>query len=110
MTLRNWENLMDAAESVRMEARGYMIVDDAADWLGLDGVERQVVDFRVRLGREVRRRREQAGLTQTDLAMAIGSSQSRVAKVEGTVDGISLDLLMRAFFASGGQLADLANI
>ena len=101
---------MDAAERARMEAKGYMIVDDAADWLGLDEVERQVVDCRVRLGREIRRRREQAGLTQAELAKAIGSSQSRVAKAEATVDGVGLDLLMRAFFASGGQLADLAGI
>ena len=101
---------MDAAERARMEAKGDKIVDDAADWLGLDEVERQVVDFRVRLGREIRRRREQAGLTQAELAKTIGSSQSRVAKAEATVDGVGLDLLMRAFFASGGQLTDLAGI
>ncbi len=101
---------MDTAERARMEARGYMIVDDPADWLGLDDVERQIVDFRVRLGREIRRRREQSKLTQAELAKAIGSSQSRVAKAEGTADGVGLDLLMRAFFATGGQIGELANI
>jgi hypothetical protein len=101
---------MDAKERAKMEAMGYAIVDDAADWLGLDETERRVVDFRVRLGREVRRRREAAGMTQTQLAGVIGSSQSRVAKAESTVDGVGIDLLMRAFFATGGEIADLAAI
>ena len=101
---------MDAQERAKMEALGYAVVDDAADWLGLDEIERQVVDFRVRLGREVRRRREQAGLTQGEVAEAIGSSQSRIAKAEGMADGVGIELLMRAFFASGGQVADLATI
>jgi transcriptional regulator with XRE-family HTH domain len=78
-----------------------MIVDDPADWLGLDDIERQLVDFRVRLGREVRHRREQSQLTQAELAKAIGSSQSRIAKPEGTADGVGIDFLMRAFFATG---------
>ena len=101
---------MDAKERAKMEAMGYAIVDDAADWLGLDEAERRVVDFRVRLGRAVRRRREAAGMTQVQLARAIGSSQSRVAKAEGTADGVGIDLLMRAFFATGGEIADLATI
>ena len=46
---------MDGNERAEDEAMGYAIVDDAADWLGLDEAERRVVDFRVRLGREVRR-------------------------------------------------------
>jgi hypothetical protein len=101
---------MDEAKRARLKAKGYMIVDDAADWLGLDEIERQMVDFRVRLGREVRRRRELAKVTQAKLAESIGSSQSRVAKAEGTADGVGLDLLMRAFFAAGGRVEDIARI
>ena len=101
---------MDAERRARMEARGYMVMDDAADWLGLDEVDRQVVEFRVRVGREVRRRRAEAELTQAELAKSIGSSQSRVAKVEATADGVGVDLLLRSFFAVGGRLADLAVI
>jgi hypothetical protein len=101
---------MDAKEFAKMEAMGYAIVNDAADWLGLDEAERRVVDFRLRLGREVRRRREAAGMTQAQLARAIGSSQSRMAKAEGMAAGVGIDLLMRAFFATGGEIADLAMI
>lgn len=101
---------MDARRRAELEAKGYAVVDDAADWLGLDEVERKVVDLRVRLGREVRRRREAAGLTQAALSEIIRSSQSRVAKLEGHADGVGLDLLMRAYFATGGSLEDLAAL
>ncbi len=101
---------MNEGERARLEAMGYAVVDDAADWLGLDEVERQLVDLRVRLGREVRRRRAEAGLTQDQMADLIGATQSRVAKLEGASEGVGLDLLMKAFFASGGKIADLASI
>ena len=100
---------MDAEERAKMEAMGYAIVDDAADWLGLSEIERRVVDVRVKLGREIRRRRSEAGLSQAQLAEKIGSSQSRVAKAEGTAPGVAIDLMMRAFFATGGTVAELAQ-
>ena len=37
---------MDAEERAKMEAMGYAVVDDAADWLELTEVERQIVDLR----------------------------------------------------------------
>ena len=100
---------MDAEERAKMEAMGYAVVDDAADWLELTEVERQIVELRVRLGREVRRRRTEAGLSQAQLALKIGSSQSRVAKVEGTAPGVAIDLMIRAFFATGGTVDELAQ-
>jgi predicted XRE-type DNA-binding protein len=100
---------MDAEERTKLEAVGYSVVDDAADWLELTDVERQIVDVRVRLGREIRRRRTEAGLSQAQLAEKIGSSQSRVAKAEGMAQGIAIDLMMRAFFATGGTVDELAQ-
>ena len=100
---------MDAAERAKMEAMGYAVVDDAADWLELTEVERQFVDLRVRLGREIRRRRTEAGLSQAQVAEKIGSSQSRVAKAEGRAPGVTIDLMMRAFFATGGTVDELAR-
>ena len=100
---------MDAEQRAKMEAMGYAVVDDAADWLELTEVERQIVDVRLRLGREIRRRRTEAGLSQAQLAERIGSSQSRVAKAEGTAPGVAIDLMMRAFFAAGGTVDELAR-
>ena len=100
---------MDGEERAKMKAMGYVVVNDAADWLELTEVERQIVDLRVRLGREIRRRRTEAGLSQAQLAEKIGSSQSRVAKAEGRAPGVAIDLMMRAFFATGGTVDELAQ-
>ena len=44
-----------------------------------------------------------AGLTQAELAKAIGSSQSRIAKMEGGDPQASLESLVRALVAAGGK-------
>ena len=45
--------------------------------------------------------REAAGLTQAQVAKLIGSSQSRVAKMEATDRTVSLDLMIRTLFQLG---------
>jgi ribosome-binding protein aMBF1 (putative translation factor) len=100
---------MDEAKRARLKAKGW--VETTVDELfGLDEIDRQVVELRVRLAREVRRRREAAGLSQGGLAARIESSQPRVARIEGGQAGVSLDLLVSAFFATGGSLDDLAGV
>jgi hypothetical protein len=94
---------MDPEKRARLETRGYMVVDDAADWLGLDGIDRQVVEFRVRVGREVRRR-----LAEAQSAKSVDSLPSRALEFEATADEVGVDLLLRSFFAVGGRLDDLA--
>jgi hypothetical protein len=47
------------------------------------------------------RRRERKGVTQSRLAKELGSSQSRVAKMEGGDPSVSLDLLIRALLVVG---------
>ena len=71
---------MDAQKRAALEAAGWK-VGDAADFLGLTEEEQQIIEFRLMVGRGVRRLRESHHLTQ-QLAERIGSSQSRVAKIE----------------------------
>jgi ribosome-binding protein aMBF1 (putative translation factor) len=100
---------MDEAKRARLKAKGW--VETTVDELfGLDEIDRQVVELRVRLARGVRRRQEAAGLSQGGLAARIESSQPRVAKIEGGQAGVSLDLLVSAFFATGSSLDDLAGV
>ena len=72
---------MDASKREALEAAGWRF-GDAADFLELTEEERQIVEFRLMVGRGVRRLREDHHLTQQQLADRIGSSQSRVAKIE----------------------------
>ena len=57
----------------------------------------------------MRARREASGLTQAELAERLGSSQSRVAKLEGTDPAVSLDLLVRALLALGATREDVSR-
>ena len=88
---------MDEKRRAELKAKGW-VETTVEELFGLDEVDMQVVELRVRLAREVRRRREAAGLTQEKLAELIGSSQSRIAKVEGTADGVGLELKLTVRF------------
>ena len=59
---------------------------------------------------EVRRRRIASGRSQTALAIELGSSQSRVAKIESGDPSVSCDLLLRALLVLGVEPAAVADI
>ncbi len=54
---------MDAQKRASLEAAGWK-VGDAADFLGLTEEEQQMIEFRLLVGRGVRRLRESHQLTQ----------------------------------------------
>ncbi|OWK36542.1 helix-turn-helix domain-containing protein [Fimbriiglobus ruber] len=101
---------MNAETRKALEAKGYVIYDQAEDWLGLTDEERQLVDLRLRTSRAVAAARERAGLTQKELAAKMKSSQSRVAKIESGANDVSLDLAFKALFASGGKIEELVEV
>jgi transcriptional regulator with XRE-family HTH domain len=63
----------------------------------------------VALSRALRERRVAAGLTQTALAKQLGSSQSRVAKLEAGDASVSLELLIRGLLAVGASRKEVAT-
>ena len=65
---------------------------NAADFLQLSDDERRFIETKLALAEGLRRLRESQGLTQTDVARRIGSSQSRVAKMETADRSVSTDL------------------
>lgn len=98
---------MDAAKRKRLEKAGWS-VGNAAAFLELTPEEAAVVEMRVALSRTLKARRIAAGLTQTALARQLGSSQSRVAKLESADPSVSLDLLIRALLALGASRKEVA--
>jgi DNA-binding XRE family transcriptional regulator len=100
---------MDVEKRARLKDKGWVEVD-LADWLGLDEADMRVIELRVGLVKAIRRRREAAGVSQAVLARRIGTAQPNIAKIEAGGIGVSLDLLMTVFFATGGQMAELAGV
>jgi len=100
---------MREAKRKRLEARGWM-VGSTAEFLGLSPEEAAYVELRIRLGEALRRWRGDSDLTQAAVARRVGSSQSRVAKMEAGDPSVSLDLLFRALLALGATQEDLGRI
>lgn len=93
----------------RLEAAGWR-VGSAAEFLGLSPQEELLVEIRLRLAGGLKERRAETGTTQTALARAIHSSQSRIAKMEAGDPSVTLDLLIRAILALGASDKDVARM
>jgi len=100
---------MDTAKRKRLQAAG-LRVGDAADFLGLSPEEAQLVEVKLALGDELRRIRVEHRWTQTQVAQKIGSSQSRVAKMEAADASVSLDLVVKTLFSLGASSRDLGRV
>ena len=98
---------MQPSKRERLKGAGWRI-GSVADFLRLAPAEAEYVDMKIALARQLRARRRQRGLSQAALARALGSSQSRVAKMEGADPAVSADLLIRALLALGSTRRDLA--
>lgn len=99
---------MDRNKQRRLKGAGWR-VGSAAEFLELTPIEEQLVDMKLALSAKLRKARERHHLTQTDLAKRIGSSQSRVAKMEAGDPGVSLDLLVQGLLAAGASRRDIAT-
>ncbi len=100
---------MNKAKRKRLERKGWK-VGGADEFLGLSPEESEYIELKLELSRSLRERREAQRLTQTDLAEQLGSSQSRVAKMEAGDPSVSIDLLIRSLFSLGATKRDLARI
>ncbi len=92
----------------RLEAAGWR-VGSADEFLELSPEETALLDLKAQLGKSLRKVRTDLPMTQAQLAKTIGSSQSRVAKMEAGDPSVSLDLLVRALVALGASKSDLAE-
>jgi transcriptional regulator with XRE-family HTH domain len=63
----------------------------------------------VALGRAIAARREELGLKQEQLALAVGTDQARVSRIENAGDNPSYGLVDRIAKALGWELWELAK-
>jgi len=90
----------------RLQAAGWK-AGSAGSFLGLTEQEIALVDLKLALVDAVRAARLRHGLSQTELAQRMRSSQSRIAKIETGDPTVSLDLIVRAFLATGASRREL---
>ena len=93
---------MKADKRKKLESAGWRL-GDANEFLKLSRTEAQFVEIKLSLVKMLRHCRERGKLTQAQLAKRIGSSQSRVAKMEAGDPSVSVDLLIRSLLAAGAD-------
>jgi ribosome-binding protein aMBF1 (putative translation factor) len=99
---------MKRIKKQRLERAGW-VVGDSAHFLQLSMEENRFIELKLALATGVRELRERKGLTQAALAQRLGSSQSRVAKMEVADRSVSLDLIMRSFLTIGATATEIAK-
>ena len=100
---------MKSKKKKKLEAAGWQ-VGTADELLGLSKQEAELVELKLALADGLRLRRQARRLTQSRMAKLIGSSQSRVAKMEAADTTVTLDLLFRSLLATGATRRQLARI
>jgi DNA-binding XRE family transcriptional regulator len=92
----------------KLEAAGWK-VGSTADFLRLSKEEESLIDMKLALANKLKARRQERKLTQLEIAKRIGSSQSRIAKMEVADKSVSLDLLVRSLLSLGASRQDIAS-
>ncbi len=100
---------MDSEKRKRLKAAGW-VVGDTKDFLNLTTAEAELIELKVRLALFAKKQRKTKNLSQEALAKIMGSSQSRVAKIESGDPSVSLDLIVRALLTTGATRQELARV
>ena len=100
---------MDEKKRKTLEEKGWR-VGDTQDFLGLTGAEAALIEMKLALAEGLRLLRAEEALTQEEVATLIGSSQSRVAKMEAADSTVSIDLLVRTLLRLGTDPDGIASL
>ena len=67
------------------------------------------MELKIGLANAVRDQRSRRSITQEQLGRLLGSSQSRVAKMEAADPSVSIDLMIRSLLRMGASRKDVAS-
>lgn len=99
---------MDQKTRTKLEEKGWK-VGTVSNFLQLSPEEAILVEIKLALSRSLKERRRLL-MTQSELAEKIHSSQPRVANAENGDASVSIELLIRAFLATGASPQDIGEI
>ncbi len=100
---------MKASKQRKLETAGWK-VGSASEFLELSDPEEMLVNMKMALATNVKAMRQQMKMTQQELAKRIGSSQSRVAKMEVADRSVSMELFVRSLATLGASRTQIGKI
>ncbi len=101
--------MMRESKRRRLEAKGWR-VGGVEELLSLSNQESEYIELKLKLAESLRQKRHRRRLGQIGLAKLVGSSQSRVAKMEAADDSVSVDLIIRSLLALGASNPEIGRI
>ena len=99
---------MRANKRAKLEAQGWK-VGSADEFLALTPEESAYIEMKLALSNSLKQQRLKKRMSQVELAKAVRSSQSRIAKMEAGDPSVSIDLLMKSLLALGASPKQLAK-
>lgn len=100
---------MDKQKRKKLEEKGFRI-GTAADFLDLTPEEEAYIEIRLDVSNLIKSQRTKRDWTQQQLARAMGSSQSRIAKMEAGDPSTSLDLMIKALLRLGLSKQEIGKL
>jgi ribosome-binding protein aMBF1 (putative translation factor) len=100
---------MDKKKRDKLEEKGFR-VGTAAEFLNLTPEEEAYIEIRLVVSNMIKSQRTKRGWTQEQLARAMGSSQSRIAKMEAGDPGTTLDLMIKALLRLGISKEEIGKL
>ena len=99
---------MDKDKKAKLTKSGWK-VGTVAEFLDLSAEESAYIEMKLALSKKLKEQRVGKNITQAQLATAIESSQSRVAKMEAGDPTVSMDLLLKSLLALGVSRKELGR-
>ena len=100
---------MKPSKQRKLEASGWK-VGSSSDFLELSDAEEMLVNIKLSLANKVKELRKKRKITQQQFAKLLGSSQSRIAKLEKADRSVSVELLMRSLVTLGVSRSQIGKI
>ncbi|XWN37208.1 MAG: helix-turn-helix transcriptional regulator [Balneola sp.] len=99
---------MNSSKQNRLKKAGWK-VSDTQEFLGLTEEESAYIEMKLDMAILLKAERRKAGLTQTELAKKLHTSQPRIAKMENGDPSVTLDLILKGLLSLDVQRSEIAN-
>jgi DNA-binding XRE family transcriptional regulator len=100
---------MKAAKQKKIQEAGWT-VGSASDFLNLSDSENAIIGMKLALASKLKKLRKARDMTQLELAKLIGSSQSRVAKMEVADKSVSMELFVKSLVSLGASRMQIGKV
>ena len=88
---------MDSVKRKRLEEKGWH-VGSTQDFLELSDEEMALIELRIELGKLLKEKRREKGMTQEVFAQEIGTDQARISRMEAGDSSVSMDQIFKCLF------------